>query len=108
MVKLTVIYNLAAGADHEAFIRWRTTEHQAENMSIPGVLKSDFYIIQAGWPDPETPYRYMTEAYFPDMETFRQSFFEPEFQERLRESVKRLANPIFLISEEVLTEVKTS
>jgi hypothetical protein len=105
MVKLTVIYNLPAGADHEAFIRWRTAEHQAENMAMPGVLKSDFYIIQAGWPDQETPYRYMTEAYFSDMETFRASFFEAEFQEKLLASSKDVANPIFLISEEVLTEV---
>lgn len=106
MIKLTVIYNLLPEADHEAFIRWRTTEHQAENMAMPGVLKSDFYIIKEGWPDPETPYRYMTEAYFPDMETFRQSFFEAEFQAKLLESSRGVANPVFLISEEVLTEVK--
>lgn len=43
MIKLTVIYNLLPGADHEAFIRWRTTEHQAKNMAMPGVFKSDFY-----------------------------------------------------------------
>lgn len=106
MIKLTVIYNLLPGADHEAFVRWRTTEHQAENMAMPGVLKSDFYIIQEGWPNPETPYRYITEAYFPDMATFRRSFFEAEFQAKLLESSKGIANPIFLISEEVLTEVK--
>ena len=106
MIKLTVIYNLLPGADHEAFIRWRTTEHQAENMAMLGVLKSDFYIIQEGWPDKETPYRYMTEAYFPDMATFRQSFFEPEFQAKLLESTKGVAQPMFLISEEVLSEVK--
>lgn len=104
MVKLTVIYDLLPGADHEAFMRWRTTEHQAENMALPGVLKSDFYVIQEGWPDKETPYRYMTEAYFPNMETFRQAFFEPDLQAKLRESSKTVANPIFLISEEVITE----
>jgi hypothetical protein len=106
MIKLTVIYNLLSGADHEAFIRWRTTEHQAENMAMPGVLKSDFYIIQEGWPDKETSYRYMTEAYFPDMATFRAAFFEPEFNAKLLESTKTVAHPMFLISEEVISEVK--
>jgi hypothetical protein len=106
VIKLTVIYNLLEGADHEAFVRWRTTEHQAENMAMPGVLKSDFYIIKEGWPNPETPYRYITEAYFSDMETFRHSFFEAEAQAKLLESSKGVATPLFLISEEVLTEVK--
>jgi hypothetical protein len=41
MVKLTVIYNLPPDADHEAFLHWRTTEHQAENMSLPGVIKRE-------------------------------------------------------------------
>jgi len=46
MVKLTVMYNLPPEADHEVFIKWRTTEHQKENMEIPGVIKSDFYIVK--------------------------------------------------------------
>lgn len=105
MVKLTVIYNLPPGADHEAFLRWRTTEHQAENMSMPGVIKSDFYAIQQAWPgEGPPPYRYMTEAYFPDMETLRATFFDPDYQQALAESLKRIADPIFLISEEVLSE----
>jgi len=104
MVKLTVMYNLPPGADHEEFIRWRTTEHQAENMAIPGIIKSDFYVIKEAWQQEELPYRYMTEAYFPDMETFRQAFFDPEYQKDLAEALKRIANPLFLISEEVISE----
>lgn len=105
MVKLTVIYNLPAGADHEEFLRWRTTEHQQENMALPGVIKSDFYVIKESWPDRKTPpYRYMTEAYFPDMETLHRTFFDPDYQQRLAESLKRIADPIFLISEELLSE----
>lgn len=108
MIKLTVIYNLPPGADHEEFLRWRTTEHQAENMSIPGVIKSDFYAVKQAWPDEGAPpYRYVTEAYFPDMETFRRAFFDPDYQRALSESVKRIADPIFLISEEVLSETAT-
>ena len=105
MTKLTVIYNLPPDADHEAFLRWRTTEHQAENMSLPGVIKSDFYAVKEAWPDEgEPPYRYMTEAYFADMETFRSTFYDPDYQQKLAESLKLIADPIFLISEEVLSE----
>lgn len=103
MVKLTVLYNLPPGADHEAFMRWRTTEHQEENMAIPGLLKSDFYVVQEAWQQEGLPYRYMTEAYFPNMETFRRSFFDPDYQRRLAESLKLIADPLFLISEEVLS-----
>ncbi|MCS7259631.1 MAG: hypothetical protein NZ765_02455 [Anaerolineae bacterium] len=74
MVKLTVLYNLPPGADQEAFLRWRTTEHQQENLAIPGLLKADFYIVRETWQQPRPPYRYMTEAYFPDMETLRAFF----------------------------------
>ncbi len=104
MVKLTVMYTLPPGADHEAFLRWRTGEHQRDNMAMPGVIKSDFYVVKRGWPAEETGYRYMTEAYFPDMATFEKAFFDPEYQVSLAESLKRVAEPFFLISEEVLTE----
>ena len=104
MIKLTVLYNLPPGADHDAFIRWRTTTHQESNMAIPGVIKSDFYAIERAWQRDERPYRYITEAYFPDMETFEASFFDPDYQAELAEAVERIADPLFLISEEVLSE----
>jgi len=104
MVKLTVMYNLPPEADHEAFIRWRTTDHQKENMEIPGVIKSDFYVVRDAWQRSEVPYQYMTEVYWTDMESFRKSFFDPDYQTRLSESLKKISDPIFLISEEVLSE----
>jgi hypothetical protein len=104
MVKLTVIYNLPSGADHEEFLKWRTTEHQEDNMSMPGIIKSDFYIIESSWQRKEAPYRYMTEAYFPDMETFEKTFFDPDYQAKLAISLKRIADPLFLISEEVISQ----
>lgn len=103
MIKLTVIYTLPSGADHEAFLHWRTTEHQDDNMAMPGLIKSDFYVIRRGWPEAETTYRYMTEAYFPDMETFEKSFFDPAYQAELAVSLERIAEPQFFISEEVLS-----
>ncbi len=104
MVKLTVLYKLPPGANHEEFLRWRTTDHQQNNMAIPGVIKSDFYVIKKAWKNESSPYQYMTEAYFPDMETFEKSFFDPDYQQKLSESLKRIADPLFLISEEVISE----
>lgn len=103
MVKLTVIYDLLPDADHGEFIRKRTTKGQAENMSHPGVVKSDFYVIEEGWPDVETPYRYITESYYTDMETFRRGFFKEEFQADLRQARTTVGDIIFFISEEVIS-----
>jgi hypothetical protein len=104
MVKLTVIYNLPPGADHEEFLKWRTTEHQQDNVSIPGLLKTDFYKITKAWKQDGLPFRYMTEAYYPDMETFEKTFFDPDYQEKMTEWLKLMADPMFLISEEVLSQ----
>jgi hypothetical protein len=115
MVKLTVIYTLPEGADHEVFLKWRTTEHQKENMGIPGVIRSDFYAVQETYthktdvsPDrlqaEPLRYRYMTEAYWPDMESFTSAFFDSGYQKGLMDSLKRIADPLFLVSEEVLSE----
>jgi hypothetical protein len=103
MIKLTVIYNLPPGADHEEFLKWRTTDHQKENISMPGVIKSDFYAVKSAWKRDDVPYRYMTESYYPDMETFEKSFFDPEYQVQLAKSLERIVDPLFLISEEVIS-----
>ncbi len=104
MIKLTVLYNLPPGADHEAFVEWRTTTHQKENMSMPGVIRSDFYAVKRTWGRAELPYRYITEAYFPDMETFEKTFYDSDYQAKLVEWLDLMADPVFLISEEVLSE----
>jgi hypothetical protein len=38
------------------------------------------------------------------METLRSSFFDPDYQQKLAESLNLIADPVFLISEEVLSE----
>jgi len=114
MVKLTVIYNLPEGSDHEAFLKWRTTEHQEENMGIPGVIRSDFYAVEELYThdtsadklekvEPRT-YRYMTEAYWETMDSFRGAFFDSGYQEKLMESLKKITRPLFFISREVLSD----
>ena len=99
MVKLTVLYNLPDGADHESYLAWRTGEHQQANASAPHVLKTDFYVAtstQLG----EPKYRYITEAYFETMADLNASFFSEASQSKLQEDVKRIKDPVFLISEE--------
>ena len=111
MVKLTVVYTLPQGADHEAFLKWRTTEHQQENMGMPGVIKSDFYAVKEIYSHENDSldsrpltFRYVTEAYWPDMKSFKTVFFDEEYQKILMESLKKIANPMFIVSEEVLSE----
>ena len=111
MVKLTVMYTLPEGSDHEAFLKWRTTEHQKENMGMPGVIKSDFYAVKEIHSHESDRlmsqplyYRYITEAYWPDMQQFTSVFFDAGYQEKLMKSLEKIADPIFLVSEEVLSE----
>jgi hypothetical protein len=107
MFKLTVIYNLPDGADHQAFIKWRTTTHQHSNASAPHVIKTDFYVAketQMGVP----AYRYITEAYYETMQDLEESFFSQEAQDKLKEDTKRIKDAIFLISEEVASTVNKS
>jgi hypothetical protein len=39
------------------------------------------------------------------MQSFKSAFFDTGYQERLKDSLKKIANSIFLVSEEVLSEV---
>ena len=107
MIKLTVLYNLPAGADHDEFLKWRTGPHQESNARMPGLIKTDFYSIFGSRKGPPR-YQYMTELYFPDQETFEETFFNEDFQARLEKSLQRVVDPLFLISREVLTEEITA
>jgi hypothetical protein len=102
MNKLTVLYNLPPGADPDEFLKWRTGPHQQQNMELPGLLKTDFYVMQDSREGP-APYRYMTEAYFPDRQTLEKAFYDPAYQAKLKVALERIADPLFLISEELLT-----
>jgi hypothetical protein len=103
MIKLTVLYNLPPGANHEEFLEWRTGPHQRSNVQMPGLLKTDFYAIYASLEGPPS-YQYITELYFPDQATFEKAFFDEDFQAGLDKSLERVAAPVFLISREVLTQ----
>jgi hypothetical protein len=108
MIRLTVLYNLQPYVDEKEFLEWRLTDHQKSNMAISGVLRSDFARIDTAYPeDPDPPYRFMTTADWPDMESFRSSFYDPEYQKSLQENIKMLKEPLFLISEILVQESNT-
>ena len=46
MIRLTVLYNLQPDVDEAQFLQWRLGEHQQENMASPGVIRSDFGLVQ--------------------------------------------------------------
>lgn len=107
MIRLTVLYNLNPFVDEEEFLEWRLTDHQEENMAASGVFRSDFARIDQAWPEGVAPpYRFMTTADWPDMESFRRDFFDAEAQKRLQENLKMLKDPMFLISEILVCETK--
>ena len=107
MIRLTVLYNLQPFVDEAEFLEWRLTEHQKNNMSVSGVVQSDFARIDQVWPnDAKSPYRFMTTADWPDMESFENAFYDPAYQKSLQENLKMLKEPVFLISEILIHESK--
>jgi len=107
MIRLTVLYNLQPYVDENEFLEWRLTDHQEENMGIPGVIRSDFARIDGGWPDGAAPpYRFMTTADWLNMESFERGFYDTAVQASLQENLKMLKEPVFLISEILIHESK--
>jgi hypothetical protein len=103
MVKLTVLYNLPPDMDPEEFVRWRTTTHQEENASMPGVIKTDFYIA-VDEPDGAPPrYRYITEAWWETMEELETAFYDAEVQAQLAKDGETFTDRLFLVSEEIVS-----
>ena len=108
MVRLTVLYNLQPYVDENEFLQWRLNDHQDENMGTPGILRSDFMRIEGCFPrDADRPYRFMTTADWPDMESFESAFYDPAYQEGLKENLKLLKDPVFLIGEILAQENNT-
>ena len=100
MVRLTVLYNLQPYVDEKEFLEWRLSDHQEENMGTPGVIRSDFTRLDGCFPkDAPRPYRFMTTADWPDMESFEKAFYDPSYQETLKENLKILKDPLFMVGE---------
>lgn len=103
-IRLTVLYNLPPDSDEQAFLHWRLNEHQQENASAEGVIRTDFARVSDRFPaELAPPYRFMTTADWRDRDSFERAFYAPEAQAKLREDMKKIADALFLISE-ILTE----
>ena len=100
MIRLTVMYNLPPGTDEEAFLRWRLGEHQHANASAPGVLRTDFAIVESALPQlGPARHRFMTVAEWPDRASFERAFYDPEALAALEANLSKLDDPVFLVSE---------
>jgi uncharacterized protein (TIGR02118 family) len=106
MIKLTVLYNLPPEADHEAFLKWRTESHQQKLVKLPGLIETTFYVIQDSR-EGSAPYRYMSELLFPDQKTFEKAFYDPVFQAGLKDDLKHIVSPLFLVSRQLLKNTFT-
>ena len=107
MIRLTVLYNLLPDVDEEEFLNWRLSEQQDSNLAIEGVVRTDFSRIDEAWPrGTKSPYRFMTTVDWPDMESFRKGFFASQVQDDLKENLKMLSEPVFLISEILVDQQK--
>ncbi len=108
MVKVTVLYNLPPDTDEEAFLAWRMGVHHEQNITRPGVIRSDFcQILGTPMVGPDRPasdtasWRFMTEAWYESMESFEASWNDPEEQARLAPAFARIADAVVLVSEEL-------
>ncbi len=103
MIRLTVMYNLPPGSDEESFLRWRLGEHQRANAAAPGVLRTDFAVVESALPHvAPARHRFMTIAEWPDRASFERAFYAPEALAALEANLAKLEDPVFLVSE-VLT-----
>lgn len=113
MIKITVLYNLPADTNEDEFVQWRTTHHHAANIARPGVIRADFYrvigmpMIGEARPASDTaPYRFVTESYWNSYDEFIASWNDPAEQVRLVPAVAKIADALFLVSEEIQTFIR--
>lgn len=100
MIRLTVLYNLPSGASESEFLAWRMSSHAAYVDSMPGVLRSDFALIEDISPAGVSPaYRFQTTIDWPDYESYAAAFLTEQAQADLQENQKRIGEQVFIVSE---------
>jgi hypothetical protein len=104
MIRLTVLYNLPPEQDEEEFLELRLGEHQSAKMAIEGVVAaSQFHrILMDG--DTQPAYSFMTTVDWPDRESFERGFYDARVQADLDENLRKISNPLFLVSECLVEE----
>ena len=104
MIRLTVLYNLPPDQDEDEFLKWRVGEHQSANMSIEGVVASEFHKVLDGAAGAAPAYRFLTTLDWPDRESFEKGFYDPRVQAELKENLEKISDPVFLVSECLIRE----
>lgn len=108
MIRLTVLYNLAAGYDEEEFIAWRKSEHHKYVNSMSGVVRNEFSRIDRISPHDIVPsFRFQTIVDWPDRESFEAAFYSEQAQDKLRKDQEKLGDQIFIVSE-ILTSSEST
>jgi len=100
MIRLTVLYNLPAGADEDAYVAWRLSAHADTIRQMPGVLKADFGRIADQWSRGEAAeYRFQSTVEWPDRASFERAFYDGKAQSDLKKNLEKLADYRFLVTE---------
>ena len=108
MIRLTVLYNLPPDQDEDEFLRWRLGEHQSANMSIEGVVASQFHKVLGDAAGAAPAYRFLTTLDWPDRESFEKGFYDPQVQAELEENLQKISDPLFIVSECLVDESNES
>jgi hypothetical protein len=108
MIRLTVLYNLPPDQDEDEFLKWRLGEHQSANMSIEGVIASEFHKVLGDAAGAAPAYRFLTTLDWPDRESFERGFYEPRVQAELEENLRKISDPLFIVSECLVDESNES
>ncbi len=104
MIRLTVLYNLPPDQDEDEFLKWRLGEHQSANMSIEGVVASEFHKVLGDAAGTAPAYRFLTTLDWPDRDSFEKGFYDPRVQAELKENLEKISDPVFLVSECLIRE----
>jgi hypothetical protein len=100
MIRLTVLYNLAAGADAEAYVAWRLSAHADYIRKMHGVLCASFGRVQDQWSSHTSrQYAFQSTVEWPDRKTFEEAFHSEQAQADLKENLKKLGDYRFVVSE---------
>ena len=108
MIRLTVLYNLPPDQDEDEFLKWRLGEHQSAHMSIEGVIASEFHKVLGDAAGAAPAYRFLTTLDWPDRESFERGFYEPRVQAELEENLRKISDPLFIVSECLVDESNES
>jgi hypothetical protein len=105
MIRLTVLYNLAAGSDEEAYVAWRLSAHADYIRQMPGVVGASFGRVLTQWSShAPLDYAFQSTVEWPDRESFEQAFHNDKAQADLRENLRKIGDYKFIVSEIIAGE----